>query len=171
MVLIAESATKDGLFAIERVQEGIYAMCRLGKWVTVNAIEQLHTIPVGIANPQKRQGHKQPRIWQNSWWSAAAIDFKSPTRYDPSKDAGFKKTREVRLCLEEPQQCSNIPAQETQEIPPSIMQGQAESSVRDTLHEAAQDPKEVLNMVRAQYQEALYTSKVRLPLVRHQYNY
>ena len=166
MVLIAESAIKDELFAIERVQEGIYAMCRLGKWVTVNAIEQLHIKPVDTAKPQKRQGHMQPRIWQNSWWSAAAIESKSPTRYDPSKDPGFEKTREVRLCLQKPQQCPNTSAQDTQEIPPSITQGQAESSVRDKSQEAAQDPKEVLNMVRAQYQEALYTSKVRLPLVQ-----
>ena len=165
-VLIAESAINDGLFAIERVQEGIYAMCRLGNWVTVNAIEQLHIIPVDIANPQKRQCHKQPRIRQNSWWSAAVVDFKTPSKYDPSKDPGFKQTREVRLCLHKPQQCSNTPAQDTQEIPPSIMQGQAESSVRDTLQEAAQDPEEVLKMVRAQYQDALYTSKVRLPLVQ-----
>lgn len=166
MVLIAESAIDDGLFAIERVQEGIYAMCRLGKWVTVHAIEQLHIIPVDIAKPRKRQCHKQPRVRQNSWWSAATVDFKSPSRYDPSKDAGFEKTREVRLCLQKPQQCSNTPAQDTQEILPSIMQGQAESSVRDTLQEAAQDPEEVLKMVRAQYQDALYTSKVRLILVQ-----
>lgn len=166
MVLVAESAIKDGLFAIERVKEGIYAMCRLGKWVTVNAIEQLHITTVDIANPQKRQGHKQQRIWQESWWSAAAIDFKSPTRYDPSKDPGFGKTREVRLSLQKPQQCSNTSAQDTQEIPPFVMQGQAESLVRDMLQETAQDPKEVLNMVRTQYQEALYTSKVRLPFVQ-----
>ena len=169
-VLIAESAINDGLFAIERVQEGIYAMCRLGKWVTVNAIEQLHIIPVDTANLQKRQCHKQPRIRQNSWWSAAAIDFKSLSRYDPSKDAGFEKTREVRLCLQKPQQFSNTPAQDTQEILPSIMQGQAEGSIRNTLQEAAQeaaqDPEEVLKMVRAQYQDALYTSKVRLPLIQ-----
>ena len=161
MVLIAESAIDDGLFAIERVQEGIYAMCRLGKWVTVHAIEQLHIIPVDIAKPQKRQCHKQPQVRQNSWWSAATVDFKSP-----SKDPGFEKTREVRLCLGKPQQCSNTPAQDTQETPPSIMQDQAESSVRDTLQEAAQDPEEVLKMVRAQYQDALYTSKVRLPLIQ-----
>ena len=165
-VVIAESAINDGLFAIERVQEGIYAMCRLRKWVTVNAIEQLHIIPVDIANTQKRQCHKQPLIRQNSWWSAAAIDFKSASRYDQSKDPGFEKTREVRLCLQKPQQCSNTPAQDIQEIPPSITQGQAESSVRDTLQEAAQDPEEVLNMVRAQYQDALYTSKARLPLIQ-----
>ena len=164
MVLIAESAVDDGLFAIERVQEGVYAMCRLGKWVTVQTIEQLPTIPVDIANPQKRQCHTQPRVLHNSWWSAATVDFKSQSRYNPSNDPGFEKTREVRLCLQKPQQCSNIPAQDTQEIPPSILQAQAESSVRDMLQEAAQGPEEVLKMVRAQYQDALYTSKVRLPL-------
>lgn len=171
MVLIAESTVKNELFAIERVQEGVYAMCRLGKWITVNAIEQLHIIPVDIANPQKRQGHKQPRIWQNSWWSAAAIDLKCPIRYDPSKDLSFEKTHEVRLCLQKPQQCLHTPAQDTQEIPPSITQGQAESSVSNTFQEAAQDPKEVLNMVRAQYQEALYTSRVRPPPVQISDNY
>ena len=166
MVLIAESAIDDGLFAIERVQEGIYAMCRLGKWVTVHAIEQLHIIPVDIAKPQKRQCHKQPRVRHNSWWSAATVDLMSPSRHDPSNDPGFEKTCEVRLCLQKPQQCLNTPAQDTQEIPPSIMQDQAESSVRDTLQEAAQDSEEVLKMVRAQYQDALYTSKVRLPLIQ-----
>ena len=163
MVLIAQSAIDDGLFAIERVQEEIYAMCKLGKWVNVDMLERLRTKVVDIGNPQKTQVHEQPKLRPDSWWSSAAVDFRPTSKCDSSKDSGLEKARGMRLCLQKPSQKSTSPAQVTQDITPSIMQGKLGDSVKHVLQEAAQDPEEILKMVRAQYQDALYTSKVMLP--------
>ena len=135
-------------------------MCRLGKWVTMDILKQLRPISADILDPRKRHFHEQPGLGPKYWWSAAAIDFRPIAWCDPSKASDFEEARGVRLCLQKPQQNPITPVQVTQEIPTSIMQGQIGSFMVDTLQEAAQDPEEVLKMVRAQYQDALYTSKV-----------
>ena len=162
MVLIAQLAIDDGLFAIERAQEGVYAMCRLGHWVNQNMLERLQVIPVDIARPQKRQLQEQPRLQEYSWWSTAAIGLRRESKCDPGKDSGFEKTRGVRLCLQMPQQKPTAPAQVDQEIAPSIVRGHIENSMEGMVEEIAHDPEEVLRTVRTQYQEALYASKVSL---------
>lgn len=163
VVLIAQSAIDDGLFAIELVQEGIYAMCRLARWATLDTLERLQITSMETARRQKRQSQEQPRLRGNSWWSAAAIDLKPAIGYDPSGDYDFKKIRGVRLCLQKPEQRSTSPAQATHEMPPVDMQRQVGNTLDDTLQEAAKDPEEVLKTVRTQYQDALYASKVGLP--------
>ena len=166
VVLIAQTATNDGLFAIERVQEGIYAICRLAIWVTLDTFDRLQITPTNIARRQKRQFQEHPRLWENSWWSTAAIDLKPASEFNLSEYSNFEKTRAVRLCLQKPEQISTtIPAQVTQEPPPVDIQGQIGNSLDDTLQEAAKDPEKVLNMVRTQYQDALYASKVRLSII------
>lgn len=162
VVLIAQSAIDDGLFAIELVQEGIYAMCRLAKWVALDALERLQITSMEIARWQKRQSQELPRLWKNSWWSAAAIDLKPAIGYDLSGDCDPKKIRGVRLCLQKPEQRSTSPAQVTHEIHQVDMQRQIGNTLDDTVQEAAKDPEEVLKTVRTQYQDALYASKVRL---------
>ena len=159
-VLIAQSALDDGLFAIERAEEGIYAMCRLGHWVDKNMLERLLVVPVDVARPQKRQSQEQPRLHGNSWWSIAAIGFMRESNCDPGKNSGVGKTRGVRLCLQMPQQKLTAPAQVNQEIEASIMQSQVDVSLESMVEEVAQDPEEILRTVRTQYQEALYASKV-----------
>ena len=162
-VLIARSTVDDGLFAIERIQEGIYALCRLGNWVTVTTLERLKIASMDIAHPQKRHLPEQPRLQVDNWWSTATIDNRRAGSCGPSKGMGIRKTRGVRLCLQLPQQESTTPGQITQEKSQSIFQGQNENVLKDMMEDGAQDPVEVLKMVQAQYQESLYTSKVSLP--------
>ena len=164
MVLIAQSAINDALFAIEHVEDRIYAMCRLGKWVTVKTLQQLHNVPIDIVRPRKRQPQEQPGLPGDKWWSTAAIDFNPENRYDQGKESGVEDTRAVRLCLQPAQQKSAAPAQITQEISQPVLQpvlqDQTENIMTDVVEAAAQEPEEVFRMIRVQYQEALYTSKV-----------
>ena len=161
-VLIAQSAIDDGLFAIEHVQEGIYAMCRLGDWLNLNTLERLQTVPVDIVRPQKEQLQEQPGLPADKWWSTAAINLRPEDRNDRSKKSGVEKTSAVRLCLQTTQQNPTTLVHVAQDISQPVSQSQTGNLVADTVEEAAQDPEEVLRMVRAQYQEALYASKVRL---------
>ena len=162
-VLIAQSPSDNGLFAIERVQDGIYAMCKLGTWVTINTLERLQIVPRSLTRPRERQSLEQPRLWGDKWWDTAAIGFEPKSKFGPSLDLGAEKNRGVHLCLQMPQQEASTPAQNTQEIAPSISQGQIEQTSDDMVAEAAQSPEEVLKMVRTQYQISLYASKARLP--------
>ena len=161
-VLIAQSAIGDGLFAIERVQEGIYATCRLGDWVSVSTLARLKTVSTDIVRPQRRQLQEQSGLPADKWWSTAAIESRSENKYDQGKKLGAKKTRTVRLCLQTAQQKPTTWDSIAQDISQPISQDQTGRILTDMVEEAAQDPEEVLKMVRAQYQEALYASKVRL---------
>lgn len=161
-VLIAQSTIDNRLFAIECIQEEIYALCRLGSWVSVNTLERLQTVPIDIVRPQKRQRQEQPGLPGDKWWSTAAIDFRPENRYVQGKNSGVEKTRGVQLCLQTAQQKSATPARVTEEISQPISQAQTENMSTNTMEGAAQDLEEVLKMVKAQYQEALYATKVRI---------
>ena len=158
--LIAQSAIDDALYAVERVQRGIYAMCRLGDWVTVNTLERIQTVPRDIVRQPKRRRQEQPELPQHEWWSTAAIGSRPENRYDQGKKLGVDKTRGVRLCLQRPPQKPIIPIQIVQDISLPALQDQTGKVMTDMVAKVAQDPEEVLKMVRDQYQEALYASKV-----------
>lgn len=160
MLLIAQSAIDDRLFAIERVQEGVYAMCRLGDWVSVNAFERSQTIPIDVVRPQKRQCKEQPGPLGDRWWSVSALQFERGHRYEQIYKPGVDKTRGVRLCLHSAWQKPIEPAQVTQPVSQPISQDHTGNVWTDMVETAAQDPEEVFNMVRVQYQEALYASRV-----------
>ena len=159
-VLIAQSAIDGGLSAIEHVQDRIYAMCRLGNWVSVNMLDQLHTVPTDSVRLQKRQDQEQPGFSENKWWSTAAIDFEFESKHDQSNNSGAEKTRVVQLCLQRTPRKPITPAQITQEISQPAPQDQTGNVMTSMVETAAQDPEEVFKMVKAQYQEALYASKV-----------
>ena len=129
--------------------------------MSVNTLERLRTVPIDIVRPQKRQRQEQPGFPGDKWWSTATIDLRSEDQYVQGQNSGVEKTREVRLCLQTAQQNPTTPALITQEIPQPVLQDQSGNLSTDMVEEAAQDPEEVLKMIRAQYQEALYASKVR----------
>lgn len=161
-VLIAQSAIDEGLYAVERVQREIYAICRLGDWVTVNMLERMQTVPIDIVCQPRRRRQEQPELPGDKWWSTAAIGPRPEHRYDQGKKIGVEKTRGVRLCLQRPPQKPTTPIQIIQEISRPVLQDQTGTLMTDMVAGEAQDPEEVLKMVRDQYQEALYASKVWL---------
>lgn len=158
-VLIAQSTDDDGLFAVERVQDGVYAICGLGNWVTVNSLKRLKAVTIDIVPPRRRRRQEQPGHPGDKWWSTAAVDSSFGNGCD-----GYEKTAKtygVRLCLQTTKQKPIVPAQITQKIPQSSSKDQTRNVPTDIMDEVAQDPEEVFKMVRAQYQEALYASKVK----------
>lgn len=136
-------------------------MCRLGDWVTVNTLERMQTIPIDIALQPKRNRQEQPGIPGDKWWGTAAISSRLEHRCDRGKKPDVEKTRGMRLCLQGPPQTPKAPSQNFQETSQPVSQDQTQNVLTGMVEEAAQDPEEVLKMVRDQYQEALYASKVR----------
>ena len=165
-VLIARSNLNVYMYAVERVQPGIYALCRLGEWVTHQNIQRLQKISLAKVAPRKENLHAQAGTSSRDWWRPAAIH----ASHNP-RDCGGQKHKFARL--ENFQLCSQISTTkdpETKSVTIDILSEPLEEQVPATLNdvveeptdETVQEPDEVLCMIQAQYQEALYVSKTSL---------
>ena len=157
MLLIAQSAADDRLYAVERVQDGIHALCRLGIWVTSKSLQGFQTGATSCSLGQRARIKEQLRSPTDKWWRGAAIEPEPKTLYHVSS---AQKAPGIRLCLQKPI---------TNTCSPMLLAGQKQSnkspeeagcSPDDMIEEATQEPEELLAMIRSQYQDFLYASKV-----------
>jgi len=163
MVLIAQSTGDGRLQAIERVQGGIYALCRLGSGVTLRALERLPALGWDSSALRERPHVKQDEQPDRRWWRAAMIESEHRTIAGLSTSSLNGKTPNVRLCLRSPVQ-KGVPQrmaarEEVSALPKPIP---IETTLATMVEEASKGPAEVLNMIKSQYLEALYASKVGL---------
>ena len=145
---------------------GIYALCRLGKWVTFEDIRGLQAKSLEDMPLQKRIVHEPVKASTDEWWRPAAI-------YDDRTDRGREVRKQKSAKIDNFHQCLKTLANTTprtapviEELPPKDAQSQAPSTFDGMVNEPipqgmSQEPEEVLDIVRAQYQEALYVSKVK----------
>ena len=165
-ILIAQSAIDDNVFAIECVRKGVYAVCRLAHWVGLDMLEQLRPVSIKVERPHNRRCQEHPGLLGDEWWKMAAIESASDVRDDQSGTSGIEAICGVRLCLQPARQKLHAPDHNTQGTTLPISQDQTGNESTEMAKEVAQTPEEVFNLVRAQYQEALYASKVRRLPVR-----
>ena len=169
-LLIATSGANDErLFAIERFDTELYALCRLGQWVNLKALQKLHSLsqirPPLSKQPCTQHINRGESEWRRSFAVGSVSDFQNSHR----KKVGGPSGRAVRLCMSVPQQPAFVP-------PTSIIQQAADDSASkdlelkagavakeiEDLQSALPDPAEALATIRAQYQEALYLSRSSL---------
>lgn len=62
---------EDGLYVVERVQRMVYAMCKLGEWVTMDRIDRLRKIVVNLHKGV--QPGTEPVYAEGAWWQNAAL--------------------------------------------------------------------------------------------------
>ena len=157
VVLVAQSAADDRLYAVEKVQDGIYALCRLGLWVTSRMLRDLQS---GATNcylgHRSRFEERHPNLI-DKWWQGAAIGSEPKVSHPVSS---IQKAPRIRLCLHKPVHNT---------CPPMLLAGQEQStklpeevaySPGGVIEDTTQEPEEMLAMIRSQYQESLYASKV-----------
>ena len=157
VVLVAQSAADDRLYAVEKVQDGIYALCRLGLWVTLRTLRDLQTGATNCYLGQRSRLEERHPNPLEKWWQCAAIEPEPKVSDHVSRT---QKDPKIRLCLQKPvhnnclhtllvgQKQSNKPSEEGQ------------YSLGDMVEGSTQEPEEMLAMIRSQYQESLYESKV-----------
>ena len=165
-ILIAQSAIDDNVFAIERVRKGVYAICRLAHWVGLDMLERLRPVSIKIERPENRRRQEHSGLLGDEWWKMAAIESASNITDDQSGTLGIEAICGVRLCLQPARQKSHALDQIIQGTTLPIPQDQTGNELTEMVKEVAQNSEEVFKWVRAQYQEALYASKVRRLLVR-----
>lgn len=181
-VLIAKACTvMASLYAIKRVDTGLYALCALGQWVTVEALEHLQAVSVNVTT-QKKHRHERINPQDSDWWRDLAI------RDDGDIPFGSKKGEtgipwDVRLCLKAGRSVVNTPVLDTLQLPASVTKrpipmivggctnGGSRNLPTQTIKGFAneeepclpptQSTEDVLSMLRVLYQENLYNSKVK----------
>lgn len=172
MVLIVASDLGSCLYAVERVRHGICALCKLGKWVTLKELERLKLsscwLQPGTTTVKKDSGLGNAYGPGSEWWRASAVKN--------SEDAGCRERKKhttthphkLVLCMNTPLPTTlpaTLPARAiAEEAPLAAIQAEVAVKADSTVENPSiqpQDPDEVLNLVRAQYQEALYASQVR----------
>lgn len=159
-ILIAQSRTpKNTLYAIESVTNGLYALCMLADWVTIQTLEQLHAAGSYVGPKQKRRLHRiNPQDYD--WWRDAAV-LKPIHRFAGKKASSstgvqlsFERSRPVELDYElGVSKLTSPPALESSSTAPK--------SPADLLAlNLAYNPEQAMSALLVQYQEALYFSKV-----------
>ena len=164
-LLIATPSTHDGsLFAVERIDAGLYVLCRLGKWVTIEALEKLRISvqdrPL-ISEPQRVQ---QTRGGGTDWWRPIAVGtvHNNSKRHNKKVDFARSDTVQLQTSIPKPPPAESVISVE------QTLAGNSPQRLETTEHfnedggESLQpvlpDPAEALVTIRDQYHEALYLS-------------
>lgn len=162
VVLIAESVVTPCLYAVEQVQPGIYALCQLCAWVTLKDLDEL--IFKSKTQPNLRSLEKAI-LPGDRWWHEITVQGDGAVQNSQSKPRKPWAAEGFQLCLKAPMR-QNPLAASPEGTMCKAQQKQAlaisENIVQDMpLQETTQTTDEIFNMVRIQYQEALYMSQVR----------
>ena len=159
MVLIAQSTRDSRLYAVEKVQNGIHALCKLGQWVTFELLERLQAGAMHCYLPQRMRNKEQIRRPSDEWWysSAVRLDIEAP-----NSALRAEKTLMSRLSLAKPVQRSAPSSSISDNLPEPVQLEQAEDVLKCMVEEEMKEPEEMLRTIKSQYQEALYASKVGL---------
>ena len=166
-ILIAEHcAVKASLYAIERVDAGLYTLCPLNGCATVKTLMQLQAEAAGILSTKQRCClHINPQ--DSGWWRDLAIKDRIKIQVD-AYEMGVKFPRNVRLCLQNQSPAETLSVANRAELPAGTSHEPAPVITERSSHEDSrglpmQTPADVFAMLSTQYQEALYFSKVKLP--------
>ena len=156
-VLIAQTVADNGLSAVEKVQNGVYALCKLGVWVTLKMLKDLHAGAMNGHSGPKAHNYESRQLQRDQWWRDAATRL-VPKALSDQEDT--TKSSTVRLCLQKPVPATCSPMPGAHEERSAMSPGLIERSSTDTVEDTRQELEEMLAMIRSHYQEALYASKV-----------
>ena len=161
-------ASKDDgpiLYAIERVKQGAYTLCKLGGWVT---LEHFERVSLASKRPCILRIRQEDNV-NDVWWKAAVVDTDSNVELGQQNRLETKVcSRGIRLSMKPPLHIRPfIPTgkQVSVESPrlsyePPISQPQLSDSQIPPNFDPHLHIEELLKNIRIQYQELLYISKV-----------
>ena len=165
-ILIAECNGKS-LYAIERIQSGIYAQCRLGDWVALSELEERAS---DVSNTVQTKLLRSDTT--GLWWQSMIADARGGK--SPCRQQHAKNPPQPRIDLKRPDYGPMKPASSVKDISLDQKLGLQEDSTNGVeekpLLELPQlgteqnsvEPDDLLKSIRGQYMESLYRSKASL---------
>ncbi|KAF2448009.1 hypothetical protein P171DRAFT_429592 [Karstenula rhodostoma CBS 690.94] len=158
-VLIARHGTKKILYAMERVQERVYSLCKLATWLKEKDVanlwdpENLQVYPT-FPKAKSRVG------LVDAWWNHAVVDIQSAEK--PATRARVSMLRPQLLSvpvelqtISTSTEAPTLEETQSQTAPVEVQMNPTETSVLPT-------PQEQLHSFVDQYLDALYISKTSL---------
>ncbi|KAF2145373.1 uncharacterized protein K452DRAFT_243340 [Aplosporella prunicola CBS 121167] len=160
-ILVTKSEADNALYAVEKVQRGAYALCKLGDWVKEAdlGIVSKHraSIPHAHVLPESKRGNPA------SWWQTAALDAA------PSIKPETTRSDLPRLSMQRPVPLPKSDSQSIFSVDPFTEPAQQPLSMEYSMVDAPEAPQErpqtadeVFQIIVQQYLEALYLSKTSL---------
>ncbi|KAK7511441.1 DNA replication regulator SLD3-domain-containing protein [Phyllosticta citriasiana] len=166
-VLVTQLQGSKTLFAVERVQRGVYALCKLGKWVKV---EDLEASRQSSAPTQLQSRYDNPtKALKNgnggAWWAGAALadqqpDVKAGKRTDSAPRLFMGRPRPATPQKEAQAVLTDDPFVETQPQDPFAEPMAVDGP--ESQPERPQTAEEVFQALVQQYLDMLYLSKTSL---------
>ena len=159
-ILIVEKHDGNELYAVEGVRHNVYALCRLSNWVTLEDFEE------GAVKTRKivHGGSATNTTKADPWWKAAAVELNG---IDDSKRSDFLSACGVKLAMKPQQKRRPLEpeievskAGVTTTIDSPLEHNEHVETITGNDHTQSADPVDIISMIRAQYLEALYMSKV-----------
>ena len=163
VLLIAECAQDRRYYAIEHVEQDIYALCALGSCFIARSLELLK----GAAQWSDIQDGRKPlellTDTGGEWWRAAILPPQDPCLDHSKGPSGSVKTHGLTLSLPDIGLQEDVPCLVAREQSPPAAEIQDEGPSQALVaFESFQEPDEIFNLLKTQYQDALYTSRVGL---------
>ena len=156
---------KGYLYAVEDIHQNVFVMCRLHDWVSMEDFSSTPSKARKIRSIQPMEQAEEDK----PWWKAAAIDI---PRRGGEKSVGLPRfTRTLPMQLSMKPSCPGNPNSDTQvdlaaidQV--TISQDSTQKVVEPTYDEIEASvcnvTEDIFGMIRVQYLEALYMSKVCL---------
>ncbi len=172
LVLISRLLPSGRLYAVERVQPSIYALCRLGDWVKEEELRVSHgqLFLSGLEDSPIKNRKPSAGRGSSTWWSSTEIqkcDVHPP--HTKSGERGIRARKLLRPCSD-PGSLAEAPSTSNKDV----VAARSELGVADVPYEvnepaieplepanSEQAPEEVFEKLRVQYLDTLYISKVR----------
>lgn len=160
-ILVAEQKEEGRLYVVERAAKRIYALCRLGRWITKEALGRLSQVKPEVSACVAKRRITAPASTL-PWWSRAAVDLPSerPQNHEHApKLLQFKLPKQalkpVNKSSDKAGEQSASEARDThaQQVPEHQ---KLDTAIADS---ESQDPVEEL---AKQYLDALYLSRTSL---------
>ena len=157
-IIVAEQKEEGRLYVVERAAKRVYALCRLGQWITKETLIRLAQVqPKEVTRTAKRRITAPAST--SPWWSRAAVDLPKESAQDYKRPASLLQ---FKMHLQAPKDIPNLPpteaAQQTKNINTQPTKG-SQSMDTSLANAEAQDPVEEL---ARQYLDALYLSRTSL---------
>jgi len=157
-IIAAEQKEEGRLYVVERAAKRVYALCRLGQWITKETVTRLAQVQPTSAKSAVKRRITAP-VSTSPWWSRAAVDLPKERPQDHKRPASllqFKVHQQAPIAIpnlpptEAAQQARDVHTQRTAE-PQKSSTGVADAEAQDPVEELAR-----------QYLDALYLSRTSL---------
>ena len=165
IVIIAECDADGALYAVERLQAETYAFCQLADWVSVEFLKNLPS-PGSCGQYTDRRQRLEGDF--SEWWSSAALEPISTYKSNESQGRGNRFFKLQMKCPYPDPMLETHVHQETtsygklESVTPLISEPAESSSNLPIPEQHLPTSHEILDLVKTQYQEALYRSKSSL---------